>query len=447
MHGIELTTLSYVSIAVLLVVYFFLITEKVNKVIVTGLGAMFVILTQLFQGKGSPQEIGFEYIHHNLDVLGFIIGMMILVGIVRESGFFEAVAIWLVKLVKGNPVWLLISLCYLTLVMTSLLSNIPTILILTPIVLILVRELKLPLLPFLIGVVTFANIGGAMTPISDPTTYYEAKTVGLTFMEVVENSGLGVWLCSFVSITYLLLVFRKQLAAVKVNAKDVAAFKPASAIKDKRIMAIGLPLLFGSILVMILKESIATYTGIHVDNASIVLFASFIAMMFFNRNPKDIFEKVVDWEIIFFFMGLFITIGALEHNGVIAALGLYLVDISKGSVPVLLFLISVGSGILSTFIDNVPYNITMVSAVQSMAKAGIAVYPLWWALNLGTSLGGAGSPIGAACNVVAIGITEKEGKHVKFVQYLAYAFPLVILNALTVFAFLYIKYFVFHATQ
>jgi Na+/H+ antiporter NhaD/arsenite permease-like protein len=447
MHGIELTTLSYVSIAVLIVVYFFLITEKLNKVIVTGLGATFVILAQLFQGKGSPQEIGFEYIHHNLDVLGFVIGMMVLVGIVRESGFFEAVAIWLVKVVKGNPFWLLVSLCYLTLLMTSLLSNIPTVLILTPIVLILVRELKLPLLPFLIGVVTFANIGGAMTPISDPTTYYEAKTVGLSFIEVVENSGVGVWLMSFTSIAYLLLLFRKPLAAVKVSAKDVAAFKPASAIKNKKIMAIGLPLLFGSILVMILKESIASYTGIHVDNASVVLFASLIAMLVFKKEPRDIFMNIIDWEIIFFFMGLFVTIGALEHNGVISALGLYLVDVSKGSVPVLLFLLSVGSGILSTFIDNVPYNITMVSAVQAMAKAGIAVYPLWWALNLGTSLGGAGSPIGAACNVVAVGIAEKEGKHVKFMKYFLHAFPLVVINALVAFAFLYVKFFIFHAAE
>jgi Na+/H+ antiporter NhaD/arsenite permease-like protein len=429
-------------------VYFFLITEKLNKVIVTGLGATVVILAQLFQDKTqSPQGVAFEYIHHNLDVLGFVVGMMILVGIVRESGFFEAVAIWLVKVVKGNPVWLLVSLCYLTLVMTALLSNIPTVLILTPIVLILIRELKLPLLPFLIGVVTFANIGGAMTPISDPTTYYEAKTVGLSFMEVVENSGIGVWLMSFSSIAYLLLLFRKDLAAVKVSAKDVASFKPASAIKDKKIMAIGLPLLFGSILLMILKETIAKTLGIQIDNASIVLFASFVAMLVFKRNPKEIFEKIVDWEIIFFFMGLFIVIGALEHNGVISALGLYLVEISKGSVPILLFLLTVGSGILSTFIDNVPYNITMVSAVQAMAKAGIAVYPLWWALNLGTSLGGAGSPIGAACNVVAVGIAEKEGKHVKFMKYLMVAFPLVVINALVAFGFLYVKYFVFNVAH
>ena len=444
MHGIELTTLSYVSLAVLLVVYFFLITEKLNKVIVTGLGATFVILAQLFQGKGeTPQGIAFEYIHHNLDVLGFVVGMMILVGIVRESGFFEAVAIWLVKKVKGNPFWLLISLCYLTLLMTGLLSNIPTVLILTPVVLVLVKELKLPMLPFLIGVVTFANIGGALTPISDPTTYYEAKTVGLSFMEVVQNSGLGVILISLVSIGYLLLVFRKQLAAVKVNVKDIAAFNPASAIKDKRIMAIGLPLLFGSIVLMILKESISKHLGIQIDNATIVLFASFVAMLIFKKEPKEIFEKIVDWEIIFFFMGLFITIGALEHNGVISALGLYLVQLSKGSIPVLLFLISVGSGILSTFIDNVPYNITMVSAVQAMAKSGLAVYPLWWALNLGTSLGGAGSPIGAACNVVAVGIAEKEGKHIVFMKYLMYAFPLVVINALVVFGYLYVKFFVF----
>lgn len=168
-----LTFQSFFSIAVLFGVYALLITEKVNKVIVAMLGAMLLIVAQVFRtGVDTSQDVAFHFIGKNLDVLFFIIGMMILVGIVRGSGLFEAVAIWLAKKVKGHPFKLLVAISYLTLFMTIFLSNVPTVLIMLPVLLILIKELKLPYLPYLIAVITMANIGGAATPISDPTTYY-----------------------------------------------------------------------------------------------------------------------------------------------------------------------------------------------------------------------------------------------------------------------------------
>jgi Na+/H+ antiporter NhaD/arsenite permease-like protein len=430
-----------ISIIVLFTVYTFLITEKVNKVIVAILGAMTLIMLQIFRtSTETSQSEAFHYIGKNLDVLFFVIGMMILVGIVKESGFFEAIAIWIAKKVNGSPQLLLIALSYLTLIMTICLSNIPTVLIMLPVLLILIKELKLPYAPYLIAIITMANIGGAATPFSDPTTYYQSKTVGLSFIEVISNSGVIVLVLSVVSIIYFLLVFRKQLAATKVNAKDVAQFKPASAIKDKKILKMGLPLLAFAILLMIFKDTITNVVGISIDNATIVMTAAFIAILLFDKNPKDIFLHLVDWEIIFFFMGLFVVVGSLEHTGVVGLLAKGLVQLSGGSDSILQFFITLGSGLLSVFIDNVPYNITMVGAIQAMAKAGISVYPLWWALNLGTSLGGAGSPIGAACNVVALGQAEKEHIHFPFMKYLMIGLPLVVINGLVTFAIIWFRY-------
>ncbi len=293
------------ALVTLLVVYFFLITEKVNKVIVTMLGAAFLILAQIFKTpEASSQELGLHFISKNLDVLFFIIGMMILVGIVRESGFFEAAAIWIVKKVKGKPVALLVALGYLTWIMTVFLSNIPTVLIILPVLLVLIKELKLPALPYLFLVIVMANVGGATTPISDPTTYYQAKTVGLTFMEVVENSGLISFTLAGVSTIYTIIIFRKQLAAVKVNPKDIAAFDPKKAIQNKEILKFGMPLLIIAILLMVSKEFILHTFGIGLDNATIALGAAFFSLLLFKKEPKDVFLKLVDWEIIFFFMGL-----------------------------------------------------------------------------------------------------------------------------------------------
>lgn len=438
---LPLSIFSLVSLGVLLVVYYYLITEKINKVLVAGLGAVVLVLAQVFRtATNSSQENAVEFISHNLDILGFVIGMMILVGIVRDSGMFEAFAIWMVKKIKGNHYWLLVTLGYLTLFMTMLFSNIPTILIITPITLILVKELKLPLMPYLFTIVTMGNLAGAATPISDPTTYYQAKTVGLTFSQVINNSGLIVLALSLVVIAYALFVFRKELRATEVNPKDVALFRPSAALRNIRVLYRGTPILAVVILLMVFKEQIVKLTGLTIDNATLTLGGAFLAMLIFHREPKKVFQQLIDWEIVFFFMGLFVVVGSLEFTHIIEKLGEILVHISGGNMTILTFLISTGSGVLSTFIDNVPYNITMVAAIQAMEKAGVAVYPLWWALNLGTSIGGAGSPIAAACNVIAFGQAEKEGHHVHFGKYLKVGIPLVIINSLIAFGIIWLRY-------
>jgi len=432
-----------ISLTVLIVVYYFLISEKLPKAVVAILGGVSLIALQVFRSQnGSSQENAFAFISHNLDILGFVIGMMILVGIVRESGAFEAAAIGLVKFVKGRPEALLIAIGYLTLFMTAVFSNIPTVLILAPVVLVLLRELKLPALPFIFIVVTMANLGGAMTPISDPTTYYQAKTVGLSFMEVVSNSGFIVLILSVVSMLYALIIFRKDLHSVRVNEKDVALFKPLKALQNRYILRVGIPITVFTIILMIFKERIVSATGIALDNATLTIGASFLCILLFHKEPREVFRNLVDWEIIFFFIGLFVVVGSLEFSNVISALANGLISVTQGNVTSLLLLISVGSGFLSTFIDNVPYNITMVGAIQAMEKTGIAVYPLWWALNLGTSIGGAGSPIAAACNVIVFGQAEKEKIHIHFVKYLLLALPLVLINSLITFGILWLKFFV-----
>lgn len=238
---------------------------------------------------------------------------------------------------------------------------------------------------------------------------------------------------SLVTTAYVLLVFRKQLKVVKVNKKDISLFKPKSAIRDRQILHFGLPVALLVVGLMIFKEAIYAHTGITLGNATLTLGASFFLMLIFHQNPRNVFHDLIDWEIIFFFIGLFVVVGALEFTRVIDALANILVSVTGGSIVALTFLMAIGSALLFTFIDNVPYNITMVKAIQVMAESGIYVYPLWWALNLGTSIGGAGSPIAAACNVIAFGQVEKEKLPINFLRYLAISLPLVVINSLIAF--------------
>ena len=438
----NLTSTSIIAIITLLTVYFLLITEKINKVLVAILGAAFLIFAQVYKSSNlSSEENAFHYISKNLDILAFIIGMMLLVSIVKESGVFEAVAIWLVKLVKGDPKKILIAMSYLTFVMTVFLSNIPTILIITPVLLILIRQFKLPYFPYIFSMITMANIAGAVSPISDPTTYYQSKTVGLGFFEVVSNSGAIAILLSVIVITYVLVLFKKPLEEVKVNPDDTIAFEPLSAIKDVRIIKIGIPILVFAIFLMTSKDLVDIFFGFKLDNGIIALSAAFISMLIFNISPEKALKEMIDWGIIFFFIGLFIVVGALEFTGVTEELAKQLIALTNGNPVLLLLLITLGSAVLSVFIDNVPYIITMVDLVLKMQAGGLSVYPLWWGLNLGTSIGGSGSMIGAACNVVAIGQIEEEGFHPKFINYLKFGFPLVILNGLVAFTILYFRFY------
>lgn len=295
-------------------------------------------------------------------------------------------------------------------------------------------------MPFFITLAVMANIGGAVTPISDPTTYYQAKTVGLGFAEVVMNSGVIVLVLSVVSLGYICLLFKNQLRAVDVPASSIALFNPSKAIKDRRLLWVGIPTLALIILLMVTKDYIRQFSGITLDNATLTLGGAFILMQLFHKQPKDIFRDAVDWEIIFFFMGLFIVVGSLEFTHIITVLAHHLVEMTHHNLIALMGLITVGSAGLLTFIDNVPYNITMVGAIQSMAKEGIHVYPLWWGLNLGTSIGGFGSLIAAACNVVAFSQIEREGFHIKFGTYFLYAFPLVMINAVVTFLILLLRF-------
>ena len=180
------------------------------------------------------------------------------------------------------------------------------------------------------------------------------------------------------------------------------SINPADAITDIKLMQYGIPLLIITIILFIAKDTIYTNRGISYDNATIALTTALLLIVLSKKSISNLLMTMIDRDTIFFFMGLFVVIGALEHTGVISWVGEHLVQIANGNRTILLGLITMGSGVLSTFIDNVPYNITMVGAIKSMASSGIDVYPLWRALNLGTSFGGAGSPIGAACSVVSL---------------------------------------------
>ncbi len=443
----SLTTEAIISIVWLVWLFAILITEKIDKTIVSMLIAGLLVFMQAFPDTAgtwaSSQEIATHFIYHNLDIFAFIIWMMIISWIAKDSWIFNYIALSITKKVNGSPIKLFFILSYMAFFMTVFISNIPTIIILAPIVVLITRKLDIPTLPYIIWLITFANLGWAVTPISDPTTYYQATTLGLSFFDVIANTGLIMFTVTISSSIYLYLVFRKDFKT-EIDVEELKKINPIDQIKDKKEVFFSLLILVTVILIVVFKEYIFTKTWIRLDNWSITLFWAFLLIFIMKKSVSNVLNSKVDYATLFFFAWLFIVVWSLEHNGVIEMLANKLIEITAWDNSLLLLMLTMGSAILSVFIDNVPYNIAMVSTLEAFRDNQIVVWAAWtalaWGLNSCTSIGWAGSPIWAACNVIALGQAEKTWVIIKFLKYLMIWVPLVLINSFIAYLILYFRY-------
>ena len=438
-----------ISVFALMSLFFVLVTEKIDKNIVSILIAILLVFMQVFTWAdtwtSSSQEIASIFIYKNLDIFGFIIGMMIITWIVKDSWIFNFIAIKIAQKIKWNPKKLFFIFSYMAFFMTVFISNIPTIIILAPIIVLITHKLKIPTLPYIIWIITFANLGWAVTPISDPTTYYQSSILGFKFFDVVFNTGLIMFISTITSSLYLYLVFRHDLNKKpetflinRINAKKY--------LKNKNEIIISLFILVWVIFFILLKEYIFNITWVRFDNWSIALFGGFLSILLLKDDVSTILKKKIDYATLFFFAGLFIVIWALEYNWVIIILANKLLEFTGWSESWLLLMFTMWSALLSVFIDNVPYNIAMVSTLQQFTESWVVTWVAWtalaWWLNSCTSIGWAGSPIWAACNVIALWQAEKKWVIVHFFKYLMIWVPLVLVNSFIAYLILYFRYLI-----
>ena len=438
-----------ISIIWLIALFTILVTDKIDKTLVSILIAGHLIFLQVFTIWDwlwpSSQEVATSFIYHNLDIFWFIIGMMIITWIVKDSWIFNYIAIKTAKKLNGSPTKLFFVFAYMAFLMTIFISNIPTIIILAPIVILITSKLDLPSVPYLIWIITFANLWGAVTPISDPTTYYQATTLWFSFWDVLSNTWLIMFTVTISSSIYLYLIFRKDLS-LKPELSAIKKIKAKKSLTSKKEIVTSLAILFSIILLIVFKEILFNKTWIKFDNWSIALFWAFLAILLLKRDVSYILKTKVDYATIFFFAWLFIVVWALEYNWIIILLADKLVQITWWEEWLMLLMFTMWSSILSVFIDNVPYNIAMVSTLEQFLEWWIVAWTAWtalaWWLNSCTSIGWAWSPIWAACNVIAIWEAEKSWVLVLFFRYLTIWVPLVLINSYIAYLILYFRYLV-----
>ena len=425
-----------ISAALLIVAYIFIATEKIPKVTIALLGgAITVILGLISQSKIEDGVINPEYFVNFVDfnVIFLLVSMMMIVSITTKSGVFSWLANELLKLTKGHPIKVLIALGFFTAIVSAFLDNVTTVILIMPITFSIAKKLDINPIPFLLTEIVASNIGGTATLIGDPPNIIIGSAAGFAFMDFIKELT-GVVAVILIAISAMLaLCFKKSLKSDPEKMAEVTKIDNSKTITDKKLMIRSLIVLSLVILGFVLHDMI------HIETCIVAMLGASVLLLF--EKPTEILHEV-EWNTIFFFIGLFMIIGGLEASGGIKLMAEWVLDVTQGSESATAMIILWASGIISGVIDNIPYTATMapmIAEIQNVMGHDYA-YPLWWCLSLGACLGGNTTIIGAAANVIVSENAAKEGHPISFMRFLAYGIPIVMISLLISTAYIYIRF-------
>lgn len=425
---------SLVAIIIFLMAYAFIISEKIHRTVTALTGAVLLILFQVIN-----QETAFHHIDFN--TIGLLIGMMIIVSIVSQTGLFNYLAIWAAKKVNADPVKLLVSLGALTAVSSALLDNVTTVLLMTPVIFSITAQLKVTPIPYLITEIIASNIGGTATLIGDPPNIMIGSAVKeLTFAVFLNNLALISCLILIITLVILVFIYRNCLKTTDELKAKVMELNERKQIQD-------IPLLKKSLFVLLITIGAFCFHQIfHLESATVALAGAVLLLMITYAKSEHELERVfhkIEWLTIFFFVGLFVLVSGLVETGVISVLAQDLMKLTAGNSVATAMLILWLSAIASAFVDNIPFVATMIPLIKEMGIMGIAnLEPLWWSLALGACLGGNGTLIGASANVIVVGLAAQQGYPISFMKYFKVAFPLMLLSILISSVYIYVRYLI-----
>ncbi|AEH25002.1 ArsB/NhaD family transporter [Pyrococcus yayanosii] len=392
-----------VAIAVFVVVYIAIVSERIHRTVAAMVGASIIMILGIVPWEKVP-----EYLDFNTILL--LAGMMVIVNVSRESGLFEYLAIKTAKLSGGNPIKVLLFFSIATAVVSAFLDNVTTVLLLTPMLLYITRRMGVNPIPFLLSEIFASNIGGTATLVGDPPNIMIGSAAGLSFNEFLVNMGPIATVDLGLMILIIWLIYRKDIGVGKEKALDrLMTLDEKEVIKDpvlfkKSVIVLGLVIL-GFFLHDLFK----------IELAVVALAGASLLLLWSGISPEHALEKV-EWATLFFFGGLFIVVGALVETGIIDSLALLLTSHVRSEDEAIL-LVAWFSAVASAVVDNIPLTATMIPLIKSMGSV-LNIYPLWWALSLGACLGGNGTAIGASANVVVLGIAYREGIRISFIDFL-----------------------------
>ncbi|HXG25334.1 MAG TPA: ArsB/NhaD family transporter [Candidatus Binatia bacterium] len=416
----------YLAGGIFLVAYALIATDKLDRTIVALLGGMAVVVLGIID-----QHQAFEAI--DLNVIFLLAGMMIIANGLASTGFFEYVAATAIRVSRGEPFRLLILLSILSALLSASLDNVTTVVLLAPVTLSVARSLRVSPLPYLLSQVFASNIGGTATLIGDPPNILIGSAAGLDFTAFLVNLAPVVILIMVGFIVLLRILFRGQMQDDEDRLDRLAQLDPAAAIKDRRLMWVALAVL-GLVIVGFLLHS-----ALGLEAATIAMLGATALLLVGRLKPHDALRDV-EWNTLFFFVGLFILVESVVHVGIVGGIATLLAEVVGGDTTVATIAILWFSALASAIIDNIPYTATAIPIVQTLVDSGVGGEVLWWALALGACLGGNLTIVGASANIVVANMAERDGHHITFWQFFRYGAAVVALSLVVSTGYLWVRY-------
>ncbi|MBN2829952.1 MAG: ArsB/NhaD family transporter [Candidatus Cloacimonetes bacterium] len=392
------------ALVIFLITYVLIMTEWINKMTAALLGGFIAVTVGLVHQDKALHGVDWN-------VIFLLIGMMMVMSVLKDTGIFQYIAIKTAKFAKAKPLRIMLLMFMVTAFVSAMLDNVTTVMMLVPIALLIANELKISPIPFIITMAIASNIGGTATMLGDPPNILIGSATDYSFMDFIYNLTPITIIITVSSLGITYLLYRKGMTVTNENRARLMDYKEANLIKNKKLLILSLTVVGIMLITFMLQEVL------HLEVASIAMVAGLILMIINNRKRVDkVLMNDIDWGTLFFFVGLFMIVESLIETGVIELVSNKLIQTFGSDVRVTSIVILWFSGIFSAIVDNVPFVTTMIPLIQGMEGhfTREAMNPIWWSLALGACLGGNGTLIGASANIVSIGIAHRNGFHISF---------------------------------
>lgn len=427
----------WLTIAIFLVTFILIMTDKIPIVISAMGGGFLMVLLHLMSEEAALKSI-------DIGIILLLVGMMMIVHITSETGIFQWLAIKIGQTAKGNPVVIMAMLIICTALLSAFLDNVTTVLLIAPVSVMIALQLEISPVPFLLAEAMASNIGGTATLIGDPPNILIGTQAGLGFNEFIIHATPVIIINLIVFTFTMILIFGKKMNVTRDLKVRVMEIDSSRAIKDKRLLIKSLTVL-GIVVIGFFVSRI-----VKISPAIIAISGATLLLAISKKKPAEVL-KHMEWETIFFFIGLFVVVQGVVEVGAIKILADNVVKITGGSLSFTAMLILWVSGVLSSVVNNVPYAQTMIPLIKDGLIPGIlSVHPelakeavanaLWWPLVLGACLGGNGTLVGASANVICAGIGSKEGYKISFVEFTKYGMIVMIESMIISTIYIWIRY-------
>ena len=414
------------AIAIFVAVLAVIATERVDRTKVALLGAVLVLITQTIDQEHAVRSIDFN-------TIGLLAGMMLMVRLTETTGVYTWLAIHAGQLSGGEPAAVVASLALTTAVLSAFLDNLTTVLLVVPITFLLADALDIDPVPLVIIEIVASNIGGTATLIGDPPNIIIAGATGLSFGAFIVNLA-PIAAVAFVAVTGVLyLRYRTRLRVAPEARRRVMELDAARSIEDRDELVRTVPILIATILAFFAHKALG------LEPATVAL-AGATAMLLATRQPLDKALAGIEWPTLFFFLGLFVMVGALEETGAIRELADGIGALTDGDRTAELLGIAWVSVLGSGIVDNIPFTATMVPVVEQLQEGNSGDDAYWWALAIGACFGGNATLIAAAANVAAAGLAARAGRPIGFVTFLKVGLPATALSMALATAYIAIRY-------